>query len=456
MSYNKEELIALDKKHVWHHLTQHQGFEPAIYVKGEGMRITDIDGKTYIDAVSGGVWTVNVGYGRKEIVDAVAAQMLDFCYFANGVGNVPTIRFSEKLISKMPGMSRVYLSNSGSEANEKAFKIIRQIGQLKHRGKKTGIIYRDRDYHGTTISTLSACGQFERRVQYGPFTPGFYPFPDCDVYRSKFGACADLGVKMAKQLEEVILNVGPDEIGGVIVEPMTAGGGILVPPEGYYETMREICDKYGILLIFDEVVCGLGRTGKWFGYQYWNVQPDIVTMAKGVASGYAAISCTVTTEKVFQDFLADPVDRDAYFRDISTFGGCTAGPTAALVNMEIIEREKLLENCVAMGDYLQAGLKELMDKHAIIGNVRGRGLFAGIELVKDRATKEPIAEAVANAVVGEAKANGVLIGKTSRSFREFNNTLTLCPALIATKSDIDEIVGGIDKALVSIEKKFSL
>lgn len=456
MSFNKEELITLDKTHVWHHLTQHKGFEPAIYVKGEGMRVTDIGGKTYLDAVSGGVWTVNVGYGRKEIVDAVAAQMMDLCYFANGIGNVPTIKFSEKLIAKMPGLSRVYLSNSGSEANEKAFKIVRQIGQLKHKGKKTGIIYRDRDYHGTTITALSACGQFERRVQYGPFTPGFHVFPDCDVYRSKFGPCADLGVKMAKQLEEVILSVGPDEIGGVIVETMTAGGGILVPPEGYYETMREICDKYGILLIFDEVVCGLGRTGKWFGYQYWNVQPDIVTMAKGVASGYAAISCTVTTEKVFQDFLADPADHDAYFRDISTFGGCTAGPTAALANMEIIEREKLLENCVTMGDYLLEGLKGLMEKHAIIGDVRGRGLFAGIEIVKDRATKEPIAEAVANAMVCAAKANGVLIGKTSRSFRELNNTLTLCPALIATKSDIEEIVGGIDKAFVDIEKKFGL
>ena len=127
MSFNKEELITLDKTHVWHHLTQHKGFEPAIYVKGEGMRVTDIGGKTYLDAVSGGVWTVNVGYGRKEIVDAVAAQMMDLCYFANGIGNVPTIKFSEKLIAKMPGLSRVYLSNSGSEANEKAFKIVRQI-----------------------------------------------------------------------------------------------------------------------------------------------------------------------------------------------------------------------------------------------------------------------------------------------------------------------------------------
>ena len=456
MAYTPEELVALDKKYVWHHLTQHKGFEPAIYVKGDGLRVTDIAGKTYIDAVSGGVWTVNVGYGRKEIVDAVAKQMLEFNYFANGIGNIPTIEFSEKLISKMPGLSRVYISNSGSEANEKAFKIIRQIGQLKHNGKKTGILYRDRDYHGTTIGTLSACGQFERRVQYGPFAPGFYSFPDCDVYRTKFGPCADLGVKMAKQMEEAILNIGPDELGGVIVETMTAGGGILVPPDGYYETMREICDKYGLLMIFDEVVCGVGRTGKWFGYQYWNVQPDIVTMAKGVASGYAPISCTVTTEKVFQDFLGDPSDHDAYFRDISTFGGCTSGPAAALVNMQIIERENLLDNCVAMGNYLLDGFKELKEKHAIIGDVRGRGLFAGIEIVKDRATKEPIAEPIANAMVGAAKANGVIIGKTSRSFREFNNTLTLCPALIATKSDIEEIVAGIDKAFFDVEKKFGL
>lgn len=163
-------------------------------------------------------------------------------------------------------------------------------------------------------------------------------------------------------------------------------------------------------------------------------------MAKGVASGYAPISCTVTTEKVFQDFVNDPADTDAYFRDISTFGGCTSGPAAALANIEIIERENLLENCTKMGDRLLEGLKGLMAKHPIIGDVRGKGLFAGIEIVKDRATKEPIAEAVANAMVGAAKQAGVLIGKTSRSFREFNNTLTLCPALIATEADIDEIV----------------
>ena len=164
----------------------------------------------------------------------------------------------------------------------------------------------------------------------------------------------------------------------------------------------------------------------------------------------------VAKNEVFQDFVNDPADTDAYFRDISTFGGCTSGPAAALANIEIIERENLLENCTKMGDRLLEGLKGLMAKHPIIGDVRGKGLFAGIEIVKDRATKEPIAEAVANAMVGAAKQAGVLIGKTSRSFREFNNTLTLCPALIATEADIDEIVAGIDKAFTTVEQKFGL
>ena len=198
------------------------------------------------------------------------------------------------------------------------------------------------------------------------------------------------------------------------------------------------------------MVCGLGRTGKWFGYQHYNVQPDIVTMAKGVASGYAAISCTVTTEQVFKDFIADPADRDSYFRDISTFGGCTAGPTAALANMEIIEEENLLENTVKMGDYLMGRLLELKDKHPIIGDARGKGLFAGLELVKDRATKEPVEESVTARVVGECMKQGVIIGKTTRSFRELNNTLCLSPALICTKSDIDEIINALDNSFKTV------
>lgn len=315
-----KDFVALDKKHVWHHLTQHKVYEnadPVIFVEGKGSRLTDINGKQYLDCVSGGVWTVNVGYGCEEIVDKMAEQLKKFNYFSNANGNIPTILFSDKLISKMPGMNRVYLNNSGSEANEKAYKIVRQISQLKHGGKKSKILFRDRDYHGTTITCLSSCGQFERRNQYGPFTPGFVEFPDCSAYRHGLENNPDAGKIFAKQLEDVILREDPDTVGGVIIEPITAGGGVIVPPDGYLEEVGAICKKYGILLIIDEVVCGVGRTGKWFGYQHWNVQPDIVTMAKGVASGYAAISCTVTTEAVFQDFINDPADRDAYFRDIS-------------------------------------------------------------------------------------------------------------------------------------------
>lgn len=449
-SFNAAELVADDKKYVWHHLTQHKIFEktdPTIFVKGEGMHVWDVNGKEYLDAVSGGVWTVNLGYGNEVLTKAVADQLMELCYFANGFGNIPTIRFSKKLIEKMPGMSRVYLSNSGSEANEKAFKIVRQISQLKHNGKKGKILFRNRDYHGTTITTLSACGQEERRMQYGPYTPGFVEFPACSVYRSPYPAgTTNLGEKFALEMEKVIQKEDPDTVGAVIVEPITAGGGVIVPPDGYYETVSAICKKYGLLLIIDEVVCGLGRTGKWFGYQHFNVKPDIVTMAKGVAAGYAAISCTVTTEEVFQDFIADPCDRDSYFRDISTFGGCTAGPAAGLANLHYMEEHDVLDNVVKMGDYLMAGLKDLEKKYEIIGDVRGKGLFCGLELVKDRATKEPVTEAVAGQVVAECMKQGVIIGKTSRCFREFNNTICLAPALITTTKELDEVIKALDNA----------
>ena len=214
--------------------------------------------------------------------------------------------------------------------------------------------------------------------------------------------------------------------------------------------MQEICKKYGVLLIIDEVVCGLGRTGKWFGYQHFGVKPDIVTMAKGVASGYAPISCTVTTEEVFQDFIADPNDRDAYFRDISTFGGCTSGPAAAIANMEIIEEEHLLDNVVKQGEYLMGRLLELKDKYKIIGDVRGKGLFAGLELVKDRTTKEPVDESVAGAVVGDCFKQGVIIGKTSRSFASSTTPSASARPLISTQADIDELVNALDKALAKV------
>lgn len=447
-------VIEQDRHNVWHHLTPHNNLktnDPLVIVKGEGIRVWDAKGNEYLDAVSGAVWTVNVGYGRTEIADAVREQLVTMNYFAQTAGNVPAAQFAERLLKKMPGLSRVYYSNSGSEANEKAFKIVRQIAAKKYGCKKHKILYRERDYHGTTIGCLSATGQFERRNQYGPFTPGFVEVPHCCEYRSQWGQVEDYGLRAANEIERVILEEGPDTVGAICLEPITAGGGVIEPPEGYWPRVQEICQKYDVLLHIDEVVCGLGRTGTWFGYQHYGIQPDIVTMAKGVASGYAAISCTVTTERVFEMIQADDGDaRMDYFRDISTFGGCTAGPAAALANLEIIERENLLENVQVQGQYLRERLLALKDKYLLIGDVRGKGLFAGFELVKDRDTKEPVDENMTAALAAHCMQNGVIIGRTNRSFKTFNNTICLSPALIASPEDIDTIVDAIDQALDAI------
>ncbi|EBA18131.1 taurine--pyruvate aminotransferase [Roseobacter sp. SK209-2-6] len=460
-TFNENDLsrvVSADKAHVWHHLVQHKPFEendPRIIVEGKGMRVWDQNGKEFLDAVSGGVWTVNVGYGREEICKSVYDQLMKLCYFAQSAGSIPGALFAEKLIDKMPGMSRVYYTNSGSEANEKAFKMVRQIAHKKYGGKKTKILYRDRDYHGSTLATMSAGGQDERTAQYGPFAPDFVRVPHCMEYRKhELGlehlSGAEFGRAAADAIEEVILREGPETVGALCLEPITAGGGVIEAPEGYWERVREICDKYDVLLHIDEVVCGVGRTGTWFGYQHYGIEPDFVTMAKGVASGYAAIACMVTTEKVFDLFKDDASDPMNYFRDISTFGGCTAGPAAALVNMQIIEDENLLENTTKMGERMLANLNALMEKHDVIGDVRGKGLFLGAELVKDRETKEPVEEALAQKVVAECGAQGVIIGVTNRSIPERNNTLCFSPALIATADDIDAITNAVDTALTKV------
>lgn len=446
-------VIEADRAHVWHHLSQHKQYEtvdPRVIVEGKGLRVWDATGRETLDAVSGGVWTVNVGYGRESIANVVRDQLLKMNYFAGSAGSVPGALYAQALTATMPGMTRVYYSNSGSEANEKAYKMVRQIAHRRHGGNKWKILYRERDYHGTTIAALASGGQEERKAMYGPFPAGFVPVPHCLEYRSQWGDVADYGLRAANAIEEVILREGPDSVGAIILEPVTAGGGVITPPEGYWPRVQEICRKYDILLIIDEVVCGVGRTGLWFGYQNYDIQPDIVTMAKGVASGYAAISCTVTTERVFEMFKDDPEDPMSYFRDISTFGGCTAGPAAALENMRIIEDENLLGNTLAMGERLMGNLHALKEKHAVIGDVRGKGLFCGAELVADRTSKEPLAEKTVAAVVGAVMKRGVQIGMTNRSLPGLNNTLCLSPALMVTADQIDQISDAIDGALTEV------
>ncbi|MBT3374765.1 MAG: aminotransferase class III-fold pyridoxal phosphate-dependent enzyme [Lentisphaerae bacterium] len=447
-SHDIADILQADVRHLWHHLKQHKAFEaedPPVMVSGNGMYVTDIHGREFLDATAGGVWCVAVGYGRDRIANAVAEQLRTLPYFAGAAGNIPAIRLAQKLGELLPTLPKTYLSNSGSEANEKAFKITRQFHRL--RGKeKTKVLYRHRDYHGTTLAALAASGQDQRKADYGPFPEGFVQFPHACCYRCPFDATPEhCDLACARAVGETIMAEGPDTVGAVIVEPITAGGGVIAPVQGYYRVMADACRKHGVLLIMDEVVCGFGRTGKMFGHQHYDVQPDMITVAKGLASAYMPLSATLATQEVFDAFLNDS-DPMAFFRDISTYGGCAAACAAALENIAIIEEEELCGNSARMGAYLLDQLQTLRGL-PLVGDIRGRGLFAGIELVVDRTTREPLAEAEFAAIMALIRSRGILVGRTNRSLQGFNNTLNLAPALIITRDQIDEIVEAIRNAL---------
>jgi taurine-pyruvate aminotransferase len=452
--HDVDSIIQADREFVWHHIKPHRAFESQeqmVVAEGKGLILRDIRGREYLDATSGGVWSVILGYGQDRIADAVRDQLKRMPYYAGTVGNVPAAQLARKLVSLMPGMGKVFFSNSGSEANEKAFKLIRQsahVGSVDSR--KTKILYRQRDYHGTTLGALSASGQPERREGYGPLCPGFSEFPHALCYRCPFGeeypAC---DVRCARALETAILDEDPDTVGGVIVETITAGGGIIPPVPEYYSVMHEICRKYGVLLIMDEVVCGFGRTGRWWGYDHYDVVPDMVTLAKGMASSYEALSATVVRQSIFDRFLNDPNDPDQrlnFFRDISTYGGCAAPMRAGLETIQILEEEELIENSRVMGEYL---LDRLMDLHdlPIVGDVRGRGLFCGVEFVRDKATKAPVTEAQMGALVNGVKEEGVLVGRTFSSLPGNNTTMNFAPALTISRDQVDLIVSAVRRAV---------
>ena len=458
LEYDTEEMVAADKDCLWHHLKPHKLFEmqeQMVIVEGEGLMVKDIRGNEYLDVTSGGVWSVMVGYGRDSIAEAVCAQMKKMPYFAGAYGTIPAIKFAQKLLEKLPKHDKVYFSNSGSEANEKAYKLVRHASRISPERKgKFKIMYRDRDYHGTTFGAMSSTGQIQRKEGFGPFLEGFVEFPHCCCYRcpyeKTYGEC---DIECARKVEDIILDEGPETVGGLIVEPITAGGGILKPVPEYFPILQEICRKYDIWLIVDEVVCGFGRTGKFWGHEHFDVEPDMVTMAKGLASSYEALSATVVKQKIYDIFLCDPNDPETrlnYFRDISTYGGCTAPMTAALESTRIIEDENLIENSRVMGDYLLDQLNSLK-RFDCVGDVRGQGLFAGVEFVQDQATKEPVTEAQMATLMANLLAQGVIAGRTNSSFHGLNNVMNFAPSLIITREQIDTVVSAVSTA---IEKTF--
>lgn len=443
----------LDVRALWHPLTQHKPLAdkpPLHIVKGQGCYLEDAQGNHYLDAMAG-LWCVNVGYGRRELAEAAAAQMTELAYLTPTMTHTPGAQLADRVLHLLGWRGRVYFSSSGSEANETAFKIVRQYH--KQAGEPGGsgrykIISRHRAYHGNTLGALSATGQAERKIGYEPMAPGFIHIPPPYPYRAHGNLTpADHGIACAQMLEDAIIYEGPQTIAAFLMEPIISGGGVLVPPDEYLPRVREICNQYGVLLIFDEVVSGFGRTGALFGHHHWKVQPDIITMAKGLSSGYLPLAATAVQDYIFNAFQSEANDL-RHFRQINTFGGHPVSTAVGLRNLDIIEQEGLVENARQMGAYALTRLNELT-AHPWVGQVRGRGLLLGIELVADQVTKEPLGNAEMLAVLGRCKQAGVILGRNGNTIPGLCNILIIAPPLVVTETEIDQIVEALLFALNS-------
>lgn len=441
----------MDLNHLWHGNMQHRGLDarpPLEVASADGCYVFDADGRRYLDGMAG-LFCVNVGYGRREIVDAVTAQMTQLAYYPLTQSHGPAAQLAARVAGLLPkGIERVFFSNSGSEAVETALKIARQCARRMHPGEnRYKIIARHRGYHGFTMGALSATGQSPRRTAFEPLVPGFLHVPPPDHYRCSFcstePACT-LGC--ADEIERVIRMEGPETVAAVIAEPVIGGGGIFPAPEGYLARLRATCDRYGVLLIADEVITGFGRTGKLFGFEHAGIQPDILTFAKGLTSAYLPLGATVASEHIFEMFHGDP-ESDAKFAQVSTFGGHPSSCAAGLANLEILTRERLWENSAAVGAYLIGKLREI--RSPWIGDIRGQGLLIGVEVVTD-AEKTPLPEARMIKLLRDIREAGVLVGRNNDSVPGYCNVLHISPPLILTRDQADTIVAAVESGLARL------
>ena len=446
MKSAKEKALTLaekDKENLWHQISSYnEKKRPMVVEKGEGAWITDHEGNRYLDGMSG-LWCVNVGYGRTELADAAAEQMKKLAYVPMTQSHEPAILLAEKLNELLGGEYKIFYSNSGSDANEVAFKLVRQYHQQSGEPSRFKFISRYRAYHGSSMGALSATGQALRKYKYEPLSPGFLHVAPPDNYRRPPGqSVEDYNLQRAQEFEEKIIWEQKETIAGIIMEPLITGGGILIPHPVYVEKVQEICKRHGVLLIIDEVICGFGRTGKAFGHQHFNIKPDIITMAKGMTSAYLPLSVTAIRKDIYDQF--DTEEENSHFRHINTFGGNPAACAVALKNIEIIERESLIERSSELGERLLKELANLTD-HPYVGDVRGLGFLLGIELVENKETKEPAtAERVAKIITG-CKEHGLIIGKNGDTVAGFNNVLTISPPLSSTDEDFEFIVAVLQK-----------
>lgn len=437
---------------LWRPFTQHAVRQaPMVMKAGSGVMVTDEAGNSYIDAMAG-LWCVNAGHGQERLVEAAAQQMRQLAYTPLTRPAPVAIELAERLAGLLPGdLNHTIFVNSGSEAVETALKVARQYARLRYpQDNRFKIISRYRGYHGWTMGALGATGQEVRKTRFEPAVPGHIHVRPPDLFRQFAGLTpAQANEQLLRELEDVILYEGPETIAAFIGEPIIGGGGVIVPPDQYWPGVRALCDRYGILLIHDEVITGFGRTGKWFGCQQWDVVPDIMTMAKGITSGYIPLGATAVTDAVFDVFKGDPAE-NVQFNQLSTYGGHPVACAVAVANLAVIEEGGLVQQAERVGAVLGAGLRELQADHDIVGEVRGKGLLWGVELAVPGTTK-PLAGQHVNAVMAAAQQRGVLLGKNSATVRDLDCTLTISPPLVLSEAEAERLVAAVDEALSTVK-----
>ncbi len=442
----------IDKAHVWHPLFQHRRLDETslvVFESAHGTTLVDADGREYLDAYSA-LWNVNVGYGRQEIADAVYEQIQQLPYYPHSQINAPATVLAEQLAASLPGdLNHVYFCNSGSEANETAIKMARQYGRQTYPGEnRYKIISRYRGYHGFTCGALSATGQARRRKAFEPLVPGFLHAHPPYCYRCPLGLDASsCGIACANEIERIIQLEGPETVIAVIAEPIIGGGGVIVPPDDYLPKLRQICDDYGLLLIFDEVITGFGRTGKMFACEHWGVQPDLITLAKGLTSGYIPLGACVASDGVFDVFLGE-TDENKEFAQVCTYGGHPVACAAGIANLKILQEERLWENAEKVGAYLHSKL-ETLSTLPIVGDIRGKGLMLAVELIG--ADGGHLETAKTNQIVGLLRDKGIIVGKIGHAVEEPENIIFVAPPLILTEAEADRIFETLRQVLVQQE-----
>ena len=434
----------LDKEYVLHSWSVQSQIAPIPVAGGLGRYFWDYDGKKYLD-FSSQLVNLSLGHQHPKVVEAIVEQARTLCTIAPSVANDKRSELARLLAEVTPGnLKASFFTNGGAEANENAIKLARwYTGRQK-------IIARYRSYHGATAGAITLTGD-PRRWYAEPGVPGVVHMFDPYTYRCSAGHPDPCPVCTGgPHLEEILQYEGPHTVAAVILETVTGTNGIIVPPDGYLRSIREVCDRHGVLLICDEVMAGFGRTGRWFACEHWDVVPDILTVAKGINSGYVPLGAVVASEPI-AEWL-----QDKYLAGGLTYSGHPLACAAAVASIKAFQEERIVENAAAMGEVLATALPGLAARHPSIGEVRGLGLFWGLELVRDRATREPLVPFNAG---GEANAPMARLGKAAAErglflMTHFNMAM-ICPPLTITRDELNEGLGIIDEVL-SIADEYSV